>query len=172
MSLEENSKTIFVKTLNLQKASRYPVAPHWWGIYKYEALGLDFRKDAWQEGEKIADIYKKFYEKFKPDWFHLHIGTPYYFKNSKIIKKENKSYLVIDPAFRALKKEDKYLSTNSLSDEEIVDFPDYLLGSRCFKPKVDLSSKAKIDEFIKRYIFMTAEEIDKLGYMEHVKITR
>jgi len=170
MALIENSKTIFIKTLNLQKATRYPVAPHWWGIYKYEALGLDFRKDIWQEGEKIADIYRKFYEKFKPDWFHLHIGTPAYFKNSEVIKKENKSYLVIDPALRALKKEDKYLSTNSSDDEEIVDFPDYLLGSRCFKPKVDLSSKTKIDEFMKRYIYMTAEEIDKLGYMEHVKI--
>lgn len=170
MALIENSKTIFIKTLNLQKATRYPVAPHWWGIYKYEALGLDFRKAIWQEGEKIADIYRKFYEKFKPDWFHLHIGTPAYFKNSEVIKKENKSYLVIDPTLRALKKEDKYLSTNSSDDEEIVDFPDYLLGSRCFKPKVDLSSKTKIDEFMKRYIYMTAEEIDKLGYMEHVKI--
>jgi len=163
-----NSRDLFIDTLNLKKAERYPVAPHWWGIYKYEALGLDFRKDAWQEGIKITDTYKKFYEKFKPDWFHLHIGTPFYFKDSEIVAKQGKYYLLINDSLRHLKKEDKYFSTNSSSDEEIVDFPDYLLGSRCQKPKVDLSSKIKIDDYIKKYIHMSAEEIISLGYTDHL----
>jgi len=80
-------KDIFSKTINLEKASRYPVAPHWWGLYKYELFGLDEKKDAWKDGNSISGVYIDFYEKFKPDWFHLHIGTPKYLKDSEIFKK-------------------------------------------------------------------------------------
>lgn len=164
----ENSKELMIKTLNLQKTARIPVAPHWWGIYKYEALGFDYKKDAWKEGEKLSEVYVKFYEKFKPDWFHLHIGTPKYFKDCEIINQNGKSYLKIADKFRDLKKEDKYFSSNSSEDEEIIDFPDYLIGSRCFKPKVDLSNIKKIDDFIKRYIHMSAQEIIEMGYTDHI----
>ena len=164
----ENSKELMIKTLNLQKTARPPVALHWWGIYKYEALGLDYMKDAWKEGEILSGIYEKFYEKFKPDWFHLHIGTPRYFKDSEIICKNGKSFLKISPEFEDLKKEDKYFSSNSSADEEILDFPDYLLSSRCFRPKVDLSSINKIDEFVKKYIHMSAREIIEMGYTDHI----
>ncbi|MCL5771714.1 MAG: uroporphyrinogen decarboxylase family protein [Actinobacteria bacterium] len=164
----ENSKELMIMTLNLQKTSRIPVALHWWGVYKYEALGLDYRKDAWKEGEKLSDVYTEFYEKFKPDWFHLHIGTPKYFKDSEIINKNGKSYLKISDKFRSLKKEDKYFSSNSSDDEEIMDFPDYLLGSRCSKPKIDLSSVKKIDDFIKKYIHMSVQEIIEMGYTDHI----
>ena len=166
----DNSKDIFLKTINLQKSGRCPAGVHWWGIYKYEALGLDYKKDAWRAGEKISKIYADFYEKFKPDWFHLHIGTPKYFKDSGIVAREGKNFLVIDPGYRDLKKEDKYFSVNSSDDEEIVDFPDYLLGSRSSKPKVDLTSRNKIDDYIKKYIRMSFEEIEKMGYTDHVKI--
>jgi hypothetical protein len=164
----ENSKDLMIKTLNLQKAARLPVALHWWGVYKYDALGLDYKKDAWKEGETLSDVYIKFYEKFKPDWFHLHIGTPRYFKDSEIINQNGKSYLKISEKLRSLKKEDKYFSSDSSEDEEIVDFPDYLLGSRCCRPKVDLSSIKKIDDFIKRYVHMSAGEIRDMGYTDHI----
>ncbi|MHB1274687.1 MAG: uroporphyrinogen decarboxylase family protein [Candidatus Humimicrobiaceae bacterium] len=164
----ENSKDLMIKTLSLQKTARPPVALHWWGIYKYEALGLDYKKDAWKEGEILSDVYGKFYEKFKPDWFHLHIGTPKYFKDSEIINKNGKSFLKISDKFKGLKKEDKYFSSNSSEDEEILDFPDYLLESRCSRPKADLSDKKKIDEFIKRYIHMNAREIREMGYTDHI----
>lgn len=165
----QNSREIFLKTLNHEKAERYPAAPHWWGVYKYEVLGLDVKKAAWQEGAKIADIYMKFYEKFLPDWFHLHIGTPRYFKNCQIIQKSNKYILVIDPEYRDLKSQDKYFSASNSSDEEIVDFPDFLLLSRSSKPKVDLSSKSGIDEFVRKYIHMDSDDIEKLGYTDHLK---
>ena len=164
----DNSKDLFLETINLKKVNRYPAGLHWWGIYKYGVLGFDCKMDAWKEGEELSKVYSKFYEKFKPDWFHLHIGTPIYFKNSEIIKRDNKSYLMIDSRYRDIKKEDKYFSVNSSDDEEIVDFPDYLLGSRSYKPKVDLSSKSKIDDYIKKYIHMDSEEIIKLGYTDHV----
>ncbi|MBM3700586.1 MAG: hypothetical protein FJW68_06735 [Actinobacteria bacterium] len=169
MSIEKTSKEIFSDTLELKKTERCPVAPHWWGIYKYEVLGLDYKKDGWQDGGSVADVYIEFFEKFKPDWLHLHIGTPRYFKDSEIVAKNGKQYIVINDSLRQLKKEDKYFSTNSSSDEEIVDFPDYLLGSRCHKPNVDLSSKIKIDDYIKKYIHMSAEEIISLGYTDHLE---
>jgi hypothetical protein len=163
----ENSKELMVKTINLKKTEKIPVAPHWWGIYKYEALGLDYKKDAWKGGQQLSEVYMNFYEKFKPDWFHLHVGTPKYFNDSEIIFKNGKSYLKIDEKFRSLKKEDKYFSSNSSDDEEIIDFPDYLLSSRRDKPKVNLSSKNKIEEFIKKYIHLSAQEIIEMGYTDH-----
>lgn len=163
-----SSKDIFTKVLNLEKTGRLPVAPFWWGTYKYETLGLDYRKDAWKEGNELSKVYKGFYRMFKPDWFHLHIGTPIYFKDLEIIRKDSKFYLIIDPKYGDVKKEDKYFSVNSSHNEEIVDFLDYLLGSRCYKHKVDLSSKAKIDEYIEKYVHMSAEEIMNLGYPDHV----
>jgi hypothetical protein len=166
---QKNSREIFFDALSLKKLESVPVAPHWWGIYKYEVQGLDFKKDAWQEGDKLTNVYQKFYERFKPDWFHLHIGTPAYFKDSEIIRRGKKSFLLIDPSNRSLKKEDKYFSVNYSDDEEIIDFPDYILASRAAKPKVDLSNRGRIDEFIKKYIHLTSEEIYQLGYTDHVE---
>ena len=163
-----NSKEIMTAALTGGRPERMPCAPHWWGTYKYEALGLDFTEAAWQEGEKLAPVYADFYERFKPDWFHLHIGTPRYFKDCEITQREGKSVLAIDPQQRALKKEDKYFCTNSPDDEEIVDFPDYLLGSRSTRPKVDLGSRDAIDEYVKRYIHQSADDIAELGYVDHV----
>jgi len=167
---KKTPKDIFTDTLKLKKTERYPVAPHWWGIYKYEVLGLDYKKDAWQEGEKIAVIYSKFYDKFNPDWFHLHIGTPVYFKNSEVLNRDGKNYLVVDPAFRKIKSLDRYFSVGSPENEEIIDFADFILGSRSNKPKVDLSSKSGIDDFIARFVHLTAEDISELGYTRHVRL--
>ncbi len=165
----QNSKTLFLNTFAGEPTDRIPCALHWWGTYKYEALGLDFKKDAWQEGKKLVEVYSGFYDKFKPDWFHLHIGTPAYFKDSEIIQKDDKYFLVIDSKYRTLKKEDRYFSVDSPDDEEIVDFPDYLLGSRSFKPKIDLGSRDKINDYIERYIHMSQEKITELGYTDHVR---
>ena len=169
-NLKDSPKEVFMKTINLRKAERYPVALHWWGVYKYESAGLDYKRDAWQEAAKISEVYSQFYEKFKPDWFHLHIGTPSYFEGSQIIEKKEKSYLIIDPSQKDIKKLDKYFSVNTGADEEIVDFPDYLLGSRSYKPKIELGNKKSIDEYIKKYIHMDSRLITHLGYTDHVKI--
>ncbi len=164
----ETSRSVFARTLNLEKAGRVPAAPHWWGLYKYEATGRNARRDAWQEGEKVVPVYVDFYERFHPDWFHLHIGTPRWFAGARIVKRKDKPVLTIDPRSRALKSADKYFSVNTGDDETIVDFADYLLGSRAARPKVDLSSKYRIDEFVKRYVYLPAEEIRGLGYPDHV----
>lgn len=166
--IEDNSKQIFSNILNLKKEKRCPAALHWWGLYKYQALGLDYKKDAWREGDKLSQVYSRFYEIFKPDWFHLHIGTPLYFKDSEIVERDGRNWLAVDPGYREIKKKDKYFSVNCPDDEQIVDFPDYLLGSRSFKPKVDLSSKKKIDDYVKKYIHMSPQQIIELGYTDHV----
>ncbi len=36
--------------------------------------------------------------------------------------------------------------------------------------KVDLTSRGKIDDYVKQYIYMSAEQIEKQGYADHVKI--
>jgi hypothetical protein len=165
----EHSKELFIKALKLQKTHRLISAPHWWGIYKYASSGLDFRKDSYRPGDELFQVYADFYEEFQPDWFHMHIGTPRYFKNSMIEKRKDKYYLRIDPALRGLKNEDKYFSVHSPDDEEIVDFADYLLSSRAKKPKVDLSDQRKIDDYIKKYVHMDADHIIDMGYADHIK---
>lgn len=165
-----SSKEIFRKALDLEKADRLPAAPHWWGVYKYESCGLNPERAAWKEGKDLVPVYEEFYRRFTPDWFHLHIGTPRYFRNSVVEKRGEAAYLRIEPSLRALKKEDRYFSVYSGEDEQIIDFPDYLLGSRCKREKADLSSKAKINEFVDTYVCMSAAEIRELGYTDHVKV--
>jgi hypothetical protein len=166
---ETNRKDLLVDTIRLANPGARPAVPHWWGLYKYEALGLDYRTAAWQEGDRLAAVYRDFYAKFAPDWFHLHLGTPKYFQNSRIVSRDGRPRLVIDPSHRSLKAEDKYFCVGSAEDEEIVDFPDYLLASRVRRPKVDLDSRSAIDEFVRRYVHMSAEEILALGYTDHVR---
>lgn len=164
-----NSKELFRDALNLEARDRVPCALHWWGIYKYETLGLDYTRDAWQDAEKLVKVYSDFYEKFRPDWFHLHIGTPTYFRDAEVVERAGKTWLAIDPRYRNIKATDRYFSVNSGEDEEIVDFADYLLGSRSFKPKIDLGTRRSIDDFIELYIHMSMDEIIELGYTDHVK---
>jgi hypothetical protein len=138
-------------------------------VWKYEALGLEFPRAAWRDGRELAEVYLKLYELLRPDWLHLHIGTPRWFRGSAIIAgPDGRSRLAADPAMRPLKAEDRYLSVSSDSDEEITDFPDYLLGSRVRRPKVDLSSERSVDGYVDRYVRMSAEEITGLGYADHV----
>jgi hypothetical protein len=164
----QNSKEIFLKTLGHEKAERVPCALHWWGVYKYELPGHDYMRDAWTDGRQLYPVYIDFYETFKPDWFHLHIGTPVYFRDAEIVHRGDRSFFRIAERFRGIKGEDRYFSVNSSDDEEIVDFPDYLLGSRSFKPKVDPGSRHSIDEYIKRYVHMSSDEIIALGYTDHI----
>ena len=164
-----SSKEIFMKALNHENAPRVPCAPHWWGVYKYELPGHDYLRDAWTDGTNLHSVYVDFYETFKPDWFHLHIGTPVYFRDAEIDQEGEKPFLRIAGRFRSVKGKDRYFSVNSSDDEEIVDFPDYLLSSRAYKPRVDIRSRGSIDDFIKRYVHMSSDRIISLGYTDHVR---
>ena len=149
------------------------MAPHWWGVWKYEALGLLLPQSAWQDGERLAEIYIRFQERFGSDWVQLHIGTPRWFHGAEVrvgkAPPGSVGRLIVDPAWRALKREDRYFSVSSEDDEDITDFPDYLLGSRVRRPKIDLSRARAVDDFVRRYVAMSADEIEAQGYADHVR---
>lgn len=74
-----NSKELMYKILNGEKCDKIPVTPHWWGLYKFQFGGLisgyEGERDAWYlQGKDLAEYDFKFYEKFKPDMFHLTTG--------------------------------------------------------------------------------------------------
>jgi len=167
----QSGKAAMQAALALGRPARVPCAPHWWGSYKYEALGLDVRLAPWQDGAALAPVYAGFYERFRPDWLHLHIGTPRYFRDAEVSEPEGlggDAVLRIDPHFRGLKKLDRYFASESGADERIVDFPDYLLGSRAERPRVDLGSRRSVEEYARRYLAMEAALIRELGYADHV----
>ena len=167
-----NSKERVQKCLNLEKVNENVVSTHWWGTYKYEIAGLDYKKAMFNDGKALATVYEKFYNTFKPDWFHLtlHIGTPKYFKDAQIITQEEIKYVVFQDKYLDLKNKDKYFSVYSMfKKEKIINIDDYILESKKNKPKVNLSSKRKIDEFVKKYVWMDSELITKLGYTDHVQ---
>lgn len=165
----ESARDLFRKALRCQRASRLPVAPHWWGTWKYEALGLPYPAAAWQDGDRLAEVYARFYELLRPDWLHLHIGTPRWFKGCSVEQDGTGAMrLRIADGLRSLKAADRYLSADSVDDETIVDLADYLLGSRVRRPKADLSSSRSVDEYVERWVRMSPEEIAELGYTDHV----
>lgn len=165
-----NAKERIEKSLRLEKVVENTVTLEWWGMYKYEFAGLDYRNAMFNDGQVIAEIYKTFYEYFKPDWFHLHIGTPKYFKDSELIKENCSLYIIFQDKYLDLKSQDKYFSVESANKKEmVIDIPDYILDSKNKRPKVDLSRKCRIDEFIERYVFMNSDLIINLGYTDHVK---
>ena len=53
--------------------------------------------------------------------------------------------------------------------EKIVDIPDYIFEPKKNRPKVNLSSKKNIDDYIKKYVYMDKNLIMMLGYADHVR---
>jgi hypothetical protein len=164
----ETGKQLFLDAFALLPVPRPPVALHWWGTWKYEALGLDLPQAAWRDGAELAGVYARFHEEFRSDWLHLHIGTPRWFRGAEIRERAGRPVLAVEPGMRGLKAGDRYFSSATGDDEDIVDFPDYLLGSRVRRPKVDLSSDRSVDAWVERHVHMSAEEITGLGYADHV----
>jgi len=51
-----NAKTVFARTLNFEKAERFPCALHWWGVYKYEQSGLEYMIDELKKKNKNVKV--------------------------------------------------------------------------------------------------------------------
>jgi hypothetical protein len=165
----QNGKAALLAVLNRGVAERTPCAPHWWGSYKYEVQGLDPRRDCWRDGEGLAPVYAGFYERFRPDWFHLAIGTPRWFRDSRVLTRDGGPVLAVEPRFRSLKAEDRYFSCLCAQDEPVVDFADLILGSRAARPKVDLASLPAVDAYVRDLLHMSAGLIEEQGYTDHVR---
>jgi hypothetical protein len=71
-----NSKKRMLAELRGEATDVLPVAPHWWGNYKYEIAGRDYMLDRWTDGASMVPVYRAFYDRFQPDWFHLSGGYP------------------------------------------------------------------------------------------------
>ena len=165
-----NSKQKIEKSLNLENIDENVVTLEWWGMYKYEFADLDYKKAMFNDGKSLVPVYKNFYNYFKPDWFHLNIGAPKYFKDAEIIKEKGEDFIVFQDRYISLKEEDKYFSVESnTKKEKIIDIPDYIIKSKKDRPKVDLSNKSKIDEYVKRFVWIDYNQIIKLGYTDHVE---
>ncbi len=136
-----------------------PVAPEWWGYYKFEIAGLDPFRDGWRDGAGMVPIYEQFYQRFKPDWFELHDGTPAWYRHCQVVKTGEKLYLV-GPGFRAEIRADESLYTET---------GDRLSHAGKETMAVDLGSKRSIDEYLTRGAEWTAEYITQAGYTDHVR---
>jgi hypothetical protein len=75
-----NSKQRLERTFRGEPVDQVPVAPHWWGVYKFELAGV-FDRDGRPMAHgadpfpSLAEIDAGFFDTFLPDWFHLGAGT-------------------------------------------------------------------------------------------------
>jgi len=146
-----NSKERMMTALNGKKPDMVPVAPHWWGTYKFEVFGLNPDIYQWAGPETLTCIYVNFYEKFKPDWFHLHGGTPREYSKYKVEEVDGRIFLINDQGYR----------------DEIG--KDGVLDSQRKRPRVNLSNKQEIEDYIRKYIRLPSNAIIERGYTDHLK---
>jgi len=96
-----------------------PVAPHWWGVYKFDlAREAGIGEAATGEGNNLAAIDEFFYKTFHPDWFHLGAGE-WKIKPDEEREKEKSALL---PELRKLKSRktvDEYVALSTLTGDEI-----------------------------------------------------
>ncbi len=133
-----------------------PVAPHWWGNYKFEIAGRDYWLDCWTDGAGMVPVYKAFYERFHPDWFHLHGGylrRTMGFPSNELrgVQEGERRFLVAPNGVR-----DEILADQSLASWEEQQ-----------PPMPDLSSREAIDEYLARYEQVSVERITEAGLTDH-----
>ena len=150
-----NSKERMLAVFQGRQPDLVPAAPHWWGNYKYEVAGKDYWLDCWGDGASIVPIYQAFFERFQPDWFHLHGGYP------------RRRGAFASNEWRAVQEgERRFLIAPDGSRDEIL--PDQGLASweHSRPPRPDLSSRDAIDEHVARYEQTSAQEIIEAGYTD------
>ncbi|MEM1990579.1 MAG: uroporphyrinogen decarboxylase family protein [Candidatus Bathyarchaeia archaeon] len=149
-----NSKERMLAALNCEEPDVVPVAPHWWGVYKFEFYGRDPRW-AWYalDGCQLAKIDINFYEHFKPDWFHLDGGVARNGENYQIEEKDGQLFLV-----------------HKLTGVKREIFADQSLG-----PVVNdrgnplrLETRGDVDEFIEN-VRTKCEDLIEKGYTDHIQ---
>lgn len=71
-----NAKERMTRLFAGEPVGRVPVAPHWWGMYKFQLAGLadnygEFHDRADGRKMDLADVDELFFKTYAPDWFHL-----------------------------------------------------------------------------------------------------
>ncbi len=145
------------RALQGQPADLTPVAPHWWGNYKFEIAGKDYMLDCWTDGAGMTPIYRAFFERFRPDWLHLSGGYPRLRRGMP------------SRAYRGVRQGERMvlLAPDGSQDEIMADG-----NLRSSLPEErDLSTPAvirrAIDEALDNFQMPTAEEITAAGYTDH-----
>ena len=155
-----NSKERMLATLRGDQPDRVPVAPHWWGNFKFKVAGRDYMLDRWTDGEGMLAVYTAFYERFKPDWFHLSGGYPrrrgnYPSREYRAVREGGRMFLIAPDGSR-----DEILADESLASWK-------------YDPSRwrDLSSaarvRAEIDAQLDRFELENAQRIVAAGYTDH-----
>jgi Uroporphyrinogen-III decarboxylase len=101
-----------------------PVAPHWWGLYKFQLSGLakgymDERKCWNMHGARLAEVDELFYKTYKPDWFHLSCGWDELQENRKqqrLFQEVRRNLKLLDS--KALI--DEYVHLKYMNEQEIL----------------------------------------------------
>ncbi len=151
-----NSKERLFATLAGGRPDTVPAAPHWWGNYKFEISGKDYMLDRWTDGPSMVPVYTRFYERFRPDWFHLSGGYP----------RRRKGMAGRD--YRGIREGERmYLVAPDGSREEIL--ADESLASEHANPPWDegLTIREAVDQRLDHGVSLTAESLVEAGYTDH-----
>ena len=152
-----NSKERMLTVLGGKKPDLVPVAPHWWGDYKFEIAGKDYMLDSWTDGSGMVPVYKAFFERFKPDWLHISGGYPRF--RHGIPSREYQGIRDGERMFLAAPdgSKDEILADGNLRSVE--------------QDERDLSApkmiRSAIDDDLDHFRVMTADEVKTAGYTDH-----
>jgi len=152
-----NSKGRMLTVLEGRRADLVPVAPHWWGNYKFEIAGKDHMLDCWTDGPGMVPVYQAFFERFRPDWLHLSGGYPRRWRG--IPSGEYRGIRVGERMF--------LVAPDGSRDEILAD--GNLRSSK--REERDLSTpgavRRAIDEDLANFRVTTADDIVATGYTDH-----
>jgi len=152
-----NSKDLMLAALAGHQVEQVPVAPHWWGNYKFEIAGKDYMLDCWTDGPGMVPIYRTFFERFRPDWLHLSGGYPRFRRGMP-----SRAYRGVREGGRMV-----LVAPDGTRDEILAD--GNLRSSK--RDERDLSTPAAIrraiDEDLDRFQAPAADDIVAAGYTDH-----
>ena len=139
-----------------------PVAPHWWGNYKFEIAGKDYMLDRWGDGASMVPIYRAFYERFRPDWFHLSGGYPRL--RNGMPSRDYRAERVMTPSGERM-----FLIAPDGSRDEIL--ADESLASEAARKHWDagMSIREAIDWQLEHVHTVSAREYVEAGYTDHAQ---
>ncbi len=155
-----NSRERMLAAFHGQQPDIVPVAPHWWGNYKFEIAGKDYMLDGWTDAQGMLPIYRTFFERFRPDWFHLSGGYPrlrggYPSRDYRGIREGERMYLVAPDGTR-----DEILPDGNLASHKHSE-----------RARRDISTpeavRAAVDRDLEADWGTTADSIIAAGYTDH-----
>lgn len=151
-----NSKQRMLAAIEGRQPDLAPVAPHWWGNYKFEVAGKDHMLDRWGDGETMLPVYRTFFERFRPDWLHLSGGYPHRrhgfpSRDYRAVREGERMFLVAPDGSR-----DEILADESLASEHNRD-----------RPLDRLPIREAIDHLLANRHAATAADLIAAGYTDH-----